>query len=321
MAPLTPAGVASDRVGRPARFASRLVPLVLLVLPVLPAGCSSPRNEPVTSPTTTLFAGSTAPTGPPVSTSVPGEPVSGPEAYAAAGLTPEQSRCVGASGVDDSFTATALGDGDAPDVVLEADGHSAIVVPSSVTSGVDLELRMLTSLAARCAPTETLTRLAQLEGAADDAAALDDDLPERLLQRKAVGATPNELDCIEKGFREAPALLSSLVANPRRVESACTTPARLLAWWRTSITRGLTTAGATPDEIDCLLDSPDALAALGDTVQALSDGTAAIRPDGGVTGAGGRVCLTTDRLGQVAIGVVAKQADFGAESLSGYRVG
>ncbi|MFN8052906.1 MAG: hypothetical protein U0Q22_15780 [Acidimicrobiales bacterium] len=253
------------------------------------------------------------PSGPVVTTTtVAGTPVSDQEIYAQAGLTPTQAACVEASGVNGDFTTTP-GPSALDATVLESDA-GRVAVPASVRTGTELELTMLEALASTCAPADVLGRLAAIDGAAEDAAAIGDDLPVRLFQRKAVGATAAELACIDAGFRASPARLSSLVAAPQLVEAGCASAARRTEWRRRSIDAGLGTAKATAAERACLSTNDADLASLGVVVDAVAAGDVS---QAGPQDKYSPTCVSGRRLFELAVDIVATSADFGAETLAG----
>jgi hypothetical protein len=171
---------------------------------------------------------------------------------------------------------------------------------------------MLDALAGECAPHDVLAKLAALDGAALDEAALADDLPARLFLRTTEGATPAELSCIDAKFREAPVRLSSLAADPRLVESQCASAERLAAWRTNALDAGLRTGGASDQERSCIVASVTDQALLAAAVDLVGQGESPAPGDGSTA----PTCLTVDRLQQLALDVVAKGADFGAETLA-----
>jgi hypothetical protein len=243
-------------------------------------------------------------------TTIAGTPIGDAEIYAQAGLTREQGACIDASGFNGDFTATP-GVGLLDPLVLTT-GDKMVAVPADVRTSAELEELMLAALAEDCAPADARSRLAAIDGAAIDDAALADDLPIRLEQRKAEGATPAELACIEARFREAPTRLSSLAANPKLVESQCAPAERLAAWRHAALDAGLRAAGATDAERACLVDNPGDLVLLEAAVDAVGSGDAS-----GMQGASPPTCVPGDRLLELSVDITAKGADFGAETLSG----
>jgi hypothetical protein len=293
---------------------------VLLALAALAAapGCSGGDDAATTTTAASATAGLTtvAPsTGPIVTTTtIGGTPVSDAEIYAQAGLDPTQSACVEQSGVDGEFAATP-GPTPLDALVLTADDGRMVAIPPTVRTGTELQQLMLDTFAANCAPHDLLAALAALDGAAMDSSALADDLPARLLRRRTEGATPAELTCIEAGFRAAPVRLASLGADPRAIESGCARGERRATWRRTALENGLRTAGATDAERTCLASTTGDRALLAAAVDAVAQGespagSAAGEPD--VTPA----CVSMDRLQQLALDIVARGADFGAETLA-----
>lgn len=277
-------------------------------------GCSSDDDGAGSSATTASPFGTVTPSTGPITTTtaVEGTPVADAEIYAQAGLTTEQGECIAASGVDDDFTATP-GVGLTDPIVLTADNGKMVAVPAEIRTSTELETLLLTTLAAECAPADALTRLARIDGEAADAAALSDDLPVRMFQRRTEGATDAEVSCIEAKFREAPARLSSLAASPGLVEAQCAPAERLTDWRSTAIDSGLRTAGATDAERACLVPSEQDLALLGVAVDAVGSGE--VTPD--VLGTATPGCVAADRIVQLAVEIVAKGVDFGAEELPG----
>lgn len=231
------------------------------------------------------------------------------EMYEQAGLDPREAACVAASGVEGEFTVTA-GATVADPIVLES-GDRRIEVPTALRTGVELERLLLGALAASCAPPSSLDRLASIDGTASDELALADDLPPYLEGRRSAGATPDELACLEAGFRAAPARLSSLAASPAAIELLCVSADRREEWRRTSLDLALSGAGATPEERACLTLSALDQAALAELV--IDD--IATAPDAGPTEGGGApapdapVCADAARLGELAVELLADGVD------------
>ena len=285
----------------------------LLVAAVVLAGCSSDEES---SPPADTSSGLT--TVPPsivpltTTTTIEGTPVSDAEIYAQVGLTVEQGACIAASGAEGEFESTpgpALTDA----MVLAAETGAMVAIPATLRTSTELELTILTALAGDCAPADRLAALAAVDGQALDDAALADDLPVRLFHRTRDGATPAELACIEAKFREAPARLSSLAANPRLVESQCAPAERLASWRTTALDRGLGAAEATSTERACLA-SPSAAAdqaLLAAAVDAVGSGDTSSDPLAGATPS----CSNGARLYELALNIVALGDDFGVEPL------
>lgn len=286
----------------------------LLVAAVLLVGCSSDDGDSSAAEDT----GSGITTVPPsivpltTTTTIEGTPVSDAEIYAQVGLTVEQGACIAASGAEGEFESTpgpALTDA----MVLTADTGVMVAVPATLRTSVELEQLILTTLADQCAPADLLAELAAVDGQALDDAAITDDLPVRLFHRTRDGATPTELACIEAKFREAPARLSSLAANPRLVEAQCAPAERLAAWRTAALDRGLGAAKATDVERTCLADagSTEEQALLAAAVDAVGSGDTSGDP---LTGTA-LICASADRLYQLALNIVALGDDFGVEPL------
>lgn len=284
--------------------------LVAATVLVLGAAACSDDTTSGSGRTSTTVAVSAPTTGPlRTSTTVEGEPVESSEIYQQAGLTPDQAACVEASGIADEFVATPGADEDSP-TVLESD-RGRVEVPATVRTGAELERVMLAGFAADCAPFPVLDRLAMIDGAANDAVAISELLPLRLEQRRVAGATAKELDCLGTEFREAPALLASLIADPARVEAECASASRRAAWRKASLDAGLSLTSATEEERDCLTDLDD-LVDLAELVDAVEAGGEVVDPEGGSSLA----CVDAGRRRQIALDIVAKQATFLAENLA-----
>jgi len=244
-------------------------------------------------------------------TEVEGDPVSDQEVYTQVGLSPEQSACIEAAGVNGDFQVdTGATPTDA--IVLTAEDSTMVAVPSTLRTGTELEQLILSTLAADCAPADLLSKLAALDGEAGDAAALTDDLPARLAARRADGATETELSCLDAAFRAAPARLSSLAASPGLIESMCAPAERRDAWRRAALDRGLATAGATVDERACVVADVHEQLLLAAAIDAVGSGDVSANPFRDEVPA----CGTTDRLNEIALGVVSAGADFGAEDVA-----
>lgn len=280
-----------------------------LLVAIAATACSSDDEPAADAPERSTRSSLTSIVPVVTSTTVAGTPVAESEIWAEAGLTSAQGDCIAESGVDGEFSTT-LGGSPLDPMVLESD-EASIEVPASVKTGADLERLMLAELAADCAPANLLDRLAVIDGAALDTAALEDDLPVRLLYRRAAGATEAELTCIEAGFRAAPARLSSLAALPEMIEAPCAPGDRLLVWRRTTIDAALTTAGATEAERSCLVTDPDDLAVLGEAIAAVESGDMSTfaEPETPPT------CVSLVRITTLAVDAMANGADFGVEEL------
>jgi len=284
----------------------------LLVLGAAATACSSDEAVPDVrgrdAVSSTTAASEMTGLGP--TTTAVGDEVSDTDAYLDAGLDPNQAACVARSGVDDEFTATP-GATPADPLVLESDDHR-VEIPLSAVTGTDVERIMLAALAADCAPAAMLERLAVTDGAAGDAAVLDDDLPRYLEQRRSVGANEDEIACLERGFRRAPARLSSLAALPEMIELICVPPERLAQFQLTAIDRSLQAVGVSNDERLCLLSTPEDLVELRQVADALAAGD--------LEGAGTATdidagCVSGQRLFELAVGAATSGVDFGGKAL------
>lgn len=231
------------------------------------------------------------------------------EVFEQAGLDPRESACVGASGVDGEFTVTP-GATVADPIVIET-GDVRLEIPPELRTGVELERLLLGTLAASCAPASTLDRLASIDGTATDEAVIADELPPYLDARRAAGATPEELACLDAGFRAAPARLSSLAASPAAVELTCVSADRREEWRRAAVDQALAAAGASPEERACLAVSPVDQAALAAVLDGDPTATAGEVPTdgGGAPAPGGPVCGTAERLGALAVEMLADGVD------------
>lgn len=290
---------------RTLRFVGALATLSVL------AACSSGDDS--SSPDTTFGATTVASSIVPLTTTttIAGTPVSDAELYAEIGLTPEQGACIDESGVNGDFE-TSLGPGPLDALTLIGDDGTMIAVPASLRTGTELEQTMLDALAKDCAPAELLAELARVDGTALDDATIADDLPVRLYQRRADGATEAELACLDAGFRAAPARLTSLAANPVLVEAPCASPERRATWRRNAFDRALSTAGAPDEERVCLMDTPADQALLGAAVDAVGSGDTSTNPLAGTEPA----CAGVERMYQLAVDILASGADFGAEPIA-----
>lgn len=280
-----------------------------LVVAMVAGGCSDDS----TASSVSAAGVTTAP--PPVvpittTTTIAGTPVSDAEIYAQVGLDAKQAKCVEDSGIDGQFEATP-GPGLLDALVLTGDHGAMVAVPAALRTGTELEQLMLDTLAKDCAPPDLLAKLAAIDGAALDEEAITDDLPVRLVERKADGATGAEVSCLDAKFREAPARLSSLAAIPALVEVQCASAERRAAWRSAALDRGLATATASPAERSCLVANAADQVLLSEAVDAVGSGDTSSSPIADAT----PTCVSADRLWQLALDVVAKGADFGAEAL------
>lgn len=281
---------------------------VLAILMV--AGCSSDDNDESSARASGAVTSVVPSTGPlRTSTTVAGDPLSDAEVYALAGLTPDQQQCVTQAGIDGDVEITS-GATDPDPLVLTFDS-GMVAVPPTLRTGTELEQLILETLAKDCAPTEVLSKLAAMDGAAIDEAAIADDLPVRLDQRRADGATDAERSCLDREFRAAPARLASLAANPGSVEARCVDVERRSEWRAAALLRGFLDAGVPEAEATCLATKPGDTLLLSAAVDVVSDGNApdssSVLPE----------CMSADRMVEVAVDLVAAEADFGAETLSG----
>ena len=282
------------------------VALVMLAL----AGCSSDDKDGSPAGTSGAVTSVVPSTGPlRTSTTVPGDPMSDADVYALAGLTPQQQQCLAQTGVDGEVEITP-GATDVDPLVLTFES-GMVAVPPTLRTGTELEQLILDTLAKDCAPPEALSKLAAIDGAAIDEAAIADDLPMRIEQRRADGATADERSCLDREFRAAPARLTSLAANPGSVEARCADAERRSEWRAAALLRGFFDAGVPEAEATCLATKPGDTLLLSAAVEVVSDGNApdssSVLPE----------CMSADRMVEVAVDLVAAEADFGAETLSG----
>lgn len=231
------------------------------------------------------------------------------EVYTQAGLDPRETACVAASGVEGELTVTP-GETLQDPIVLEA-GTTRIEVPPELRTGAELERLLLGALAASCAPPSSLDRLASIDGTASDELVVSDELPPYLERRRGAGATPEELACLDAGFRAAPARLSSLAASPEMVELQCVGVDRRAQWHRTALDLALAGAGATPEERACLslsvLDQVALSEILSRDVAATND--AEVTEGGGAPSPDDPVCADGARLGALAVELLADGVD------------
>lgn len=244
------------------------------------------------------------------------------EDYVAAGAAPDAARCLVAARLERDLDVELPAEPGGSIVVrllaedpqatpedLAPDAEPLLAFDADVATGAEVQRALLDALGAECLHAAGRQALAERLGAEDDAAALAEALPVELERRRGTGASDDELACLEAGYRAAPARLASLAADRRVVEADCITAPRREMMRRAGIARGLTEAGATDEERDCLVVDDADLAVLADTMAAALGGIGEVPTDDAVR------CTTGQRLGEIAVGALAREVDFGGEDL------
>ena len=270
-------------------------------------------------PTTTSTSGSEPGVEPDVESGLEGdEDVSDADFYAELGFTDEEISCLLASPIHaDLISAPAIsapGDPTPSSVLLHYEGAtSPVVISMSLTTSTAVEAQVLAQLAGDCASADQLNVLAAANGEALDAQVIDEILPQYLASRRLDGADDTELACLDTAFRSAPAFLGPVVDAPALIESACASAERRGAWRQSALRRGLSVTDATSAETDCLIATPDDLAALDSVL-------AAIEVEGGsnveLLDDASTTCVSARRLGVIGAQIAEQGGDFGVEQLS-----
>ena len=240
---------------RRARRARRCVVAALVItgLGVASAcsgGDSTGSIAPATTDTTT--ASSSSQSGGESSTGEAQDLVTTAEFYAALGFDDAEIACIDASPLDADVIAEPTFGDDTP-IAVHFDGANAPVIANpAVASVYDIERQILEALIVDCAPADKLDALATANAEAT-MSAFDDELARHLNARTSDGATPEEVRCLDEGFRAAPARLVGVAASPQAVEAACVAEERRAEWRNAALRRGLADAGADEAQIGCLI--------------------------------------------------------------------
>lgn len=287
--------------------------VALVVVALAAAGCSSDESGSATDDTT--------PFRPP--TSIDLSPTTGDddtkadevdvaEWYKLVGFSDAEVECLLASPLQADVITQLPEQADQPVLIHFEGAERPVVVDPSVTSSVDVERAILTEVGADCAPADKLEALAQADGAAIDESILEVEVPERIEQRRADGATDEELACLDAAFRAAPAKLGSLAANPSAVEVTCVDWVRLGQWRAAALQRGFDGSTATVDERTCLIDTPDDLELLGSVLDVVQLNET-LSPE--AIDELAPTCVSGTRLNELAFELAVSGVDFGAERL------